>query len=442
MKFSTSKATSVSNRDCFKKAVQATKRPQTKPFRLPVTLHPKQREFVDDDRLEVLFGGACGGGKSLAQLASALKFVHVPGYAALLIRRSYSHLTMPGGLIPVASEWLGGKATYSTATFTWTFPSGATLSFGYLDNDRDLDKYQGAQLQYIGVDEACQIPETRYRYLFSRLRKPDDLDVPLRFRASSNPGGISHNFIKQRFLIEGEDAGRLFIPALLQDNPSLDREEYLKTLSELDPLTRARLLDGDWDALPEGGMFQRDWFQIIQPHEVPRDIKLSRFWDRAATAPKEGTDPDWTAGALVGLRKGIWYVVDLQHFRASSQGNETRIKQISDSDGKRVPIFMEQEPGSSGKDVIDYYARYVLTGRTFKGKRATGNKAERAAPVASAAELGNVKLVQGPWVTAFLDEAAAFPMAPHDDMVDAVSGAFSVCHDRPFIVRSIHIRGL
>lgn len=316
------------------------------------------------------------------------------------------------------------------------------MAFGHLDHDRDLDKYQGAQWQFIGIDEATQIPENHYRYLFSRLRKPEGFDVPLRFRATANPGGVSHQFIKQRFLIEGEAEGRRFIPALLQDNPSLNREEYIKTLSQLDPLTRARLLEGDWDVLPEGGMFQRDWFQIIQRDEVPNGIRLSRFWDRAATAPKEGADPDFSAGALVGLRKGIWYIVDIQHFRSSSEGNETRIKQIAEADGLRVPIWMEQEPGSSGKDVIDHYARYVLQGRTFKGKRATGNKAERAAPVASAAELGNVKLVQGPWIANFLDEAAAFPMAPHDDMVDAVSGAFSVCHDRPFIVRSMHIRDL
>lgn len=420
-----------------------SKRPQsTEPIRLPIVLHPKQQAFVDDDRLEVLFGGSAGSGKTYAQLAAALKFAHIPGYSALLIRRSYSHLTMPGAFIPTAREWLGGRADYNQATHTWTFPSGATLSFGHLDHDRDLDKYQGAQLQFIGIDEATQIPEHHYRYLFSRLRKPEGFDVPLRFRATSNPGGISHEFIKRRFITEGELDGRRFIPALLQDNPSLDREKYIETLSKLDPLTRARLLDGDWDVLPEGGMFKREWFEIVQERDLPRGIKWTRFWDRAATAPKEGTDPDWTAGALVGVKKGIWYIRDIAHFRASSEGNEVRIRQTADADGRSVPVWLEQEPGSSGKDVISHYARTVLPGFTFKGKRSTGSKADRAAPVASAAELGNLKLVSGPWINAFLDEAAAFPMVAHDDMIDAVSGAFSVVFERPFIVRSVHIRGL
>ncbi len=80
---------------------------------------PKQQDFHDDNRLELLYGGAAGSGKTVAQLAAALKYVHIPGYSAVLIRRSYSHLTMPGAFIPLSREWLGGKADYNTATHTW-----------------------------------------------------------------------------------------------------------------------------------------------------------------------------------------------------------------------------------------------------------------------------------------------------------------------------------
>ncbi len=62
---------------------------------LPFNLHPKQAEFVEDDRLEILYGGAAGGGKSVALIAAALKYVHIPGYAAVLVRRAYSHLNAP-----------------------------------------------------------------------------------------------------------------------------------------------------------------------------------------------------------------------------------------------------------------------------------------------------------------------------------------------------------
>jgi predicted phage terminase large subunit-like protein len=407
---------------------------------IPVTLHPKQLEFFEDDRFDVLFGGAAGGGKTIGQLAAGLKYVHVPGYSALLLRRAYTHLEQPGAFIPVSREWLSETdATYNQSQHTWWFPSGARVSFGYLDNIRDLDRYQGGEYQYIGVDEATQIPEHHLRYLYSRLRKKEDMDVPLRMRLTANPGGISHEYVKRRFIIEGEQYGRRFIPSLLQDNPSLDREEYVKSLQELDPLTRQRLMNGDWDALPEGGLFKRKWMNILPANEVPHDIRWVRFWDMAATALEPGKDPDWTAGALVGLHKGIWYVRDMQHFRESPEGNERRVLQTALADGYQTEICMEQEPGSSGKAVVAYYGRRVLTGFKFKGTAPSGKKVERAAPFASAAEAGNTRLVEGTWINTFVDELAAFPLGAHDDQVDACSGAFAIINQRLRGVRSLRI---
>jgi predicted phage terminase large subunit-like protein len=419
------------------RAVKASRPQPTKPFKLPVKLHPTQQEFFDDDRREVFFGGAAGGGKSAALLASALKYAHVPRYSAVLIRRSFTHLQQSGGLIPMSREWLAGKAEFNATTRTWTLPSGARLSFGYLDSDADLDLYQGGEHQFIGVDEAGQIPENRLRYLFSRLRKPEGLDVPLRMRFASNPGGPSHGFLKQRYLIEQAD-DRRFIRSLLQDNPSLNREEYIESLRQLDPLTRARLLEGDWDAVLEGELFKREWLTVVEPSVVPQTgLDWCRFWDRASSVPSsENSDPDWTVGLLLGLRDGVYYLRHIERFRGTPKTNEARIRATAMRDGDRVSIRMEQEPGSSGKDVIDHYARHVLRGFDFKGVRSTGNKVERAAPVASAAELGNLVVVGGygaTWVSDFLDEVAAFPHGPHDDQVDALSGAFACVEDRPFV---------
>ena len=85
---------------------------------------------------------------------------------------------------------------------------------------------------------------------------------------------------------------------------------------------------------------------------------------------------------------------------------------------------MEQEPGSSGVNTIDHYRRRILAGFAFYGNRTTGSKEMRANPVSSQAEAGNIKLVRGPWINDFLDEAELFPHGAHDDQVDAVSGAF------------------
>ena len=380
---------------------------------------------------------------TIGQLASALKYVRVPNYSALLIRRAYTHLQQPGAFIPTSRAWLlGTDATYNQSQHTWFFPDNARLTFGYLDNVRDLDRYQGGEYQYIGVDEATQIPENLLRYLYSRLRKKEGMQVPLRMRLTANPGGVSHEYIKRRYITEGEKHGRVFIPSLLSDNPSLDREEYLKQLAELDPLTRARLLNGDWDAMPEGGLFKRHWFKVIQANDVPSSIRWVRYWDMAATEPKEGTDPDWTAGGLVGLHDGVWYVRDVRRFRESPEGNERRIVETAFADGRQTEIVMEQEPGASGKSVIAYYARRVLTGFRFRGERSSGSKVERAAPLASAAEAGNLRLVEGTWIQDFLDEATAFPMGGHDDQVDAVSGAFGIINSRLRTVRSIRVTDL
>jgi predicted phage terminase large subunit-like protein len=87
---------------------------------------------------------------------------------------------------------------------------------------------------------------------------------------------------------------------------------------------------------------------------------------------------------------------------------------------------MEQEPGSSGKALVDQYARYVLPGFDFQGIRSTGDKVTRARPFAAAAANGNVRCVRGPWLTDWLDELSTFPEAcDHDDQVDSAVGAFT-----------------
>ena len=85
---------------------------------------------------------------------------------------------------------------------------------------------------------------------------------------------------------------------------------------------------------------------------------------------------------------------------------------------------MEQEPGSSGLDVISHYSRNILQGFIFRGVKTTGSKQERAAPLSSACEAGNVNVVQASWNGTYLDELEAFPLGSHDDQVDATSGAF------------------
>ena len=391
---------------------------------IPHQPHPKQAQFLLLRCKEALYGGAAGGGKSDALLMAALQYVDVPHYSAIIFRRAFTDLALPGALMDRAREWLSAtEAHFNGINHAWTFPSGATLAFGNLEHEQDKFRYQSAEFQYIGFDELTQFTETQYRYLFSRLRRLEKSPIPLRMRAASNPGNVGHDWVKQRFMTEGPDYGRIFIPAKLQDNPSLDQQKYIESLSELDPITKRQYLDGDWTARHGGNIFLREWFKIVA--EAPAELKLVRFWDMAATEPKPNTDPDYTVGALVGEQNGIYYVLDVKRIRSGPPQVEALIKQTAQLDPAGTRTFMEQEPGSSGVGQIDYYARQVLQGFSFWGIKSTGPKAERAVPVSSASEAGNVKLKQAPWNGVLLDEFEGFPQGAHDDMVDAVSGAFS-----------------
>jgi predicted phage terminase large subunit-like protein len=370
--------------------------------------------------IEAFFGGAAGPGKSSAILMAALQFVDVPNYAAIILRKSFADLNQPGALIPRSIAWLGGTdASWSATEHAWHFPSGAVLKFGYLDGPMDIYQYQSAEFTFIGYDELSQFREFDYRYMFSRLRRPAGMNVPLRCRAASNPGGIGHQWVRRRF-IDGRKEGRIFVPARLDDNPHIDREAYIRSMDNLDPITRRQLLNGDWTARQSGSMLRREWFEIVEA--APETTQRVRYWDMAASEPtKKGRDPDWTAGALLAFSKGIWYLENVQRFRALPKAVEDRIRQIAQIDGQAIAIRMEQEPGASGKSVIDYYARNVLDGFNFAGMVATSDKISRAGPFSSAAEGGRFKLVRGPWISEFFDEIDSFPDGAHDDQVDCIS---------------------
>lgn len=426
---------------------------------------PPQHAFLYIDHiLESLYGGAAGGGKSSALLSAALQYVDVPGYSALLLRRTFRDLNQADALIPRSKEWLGGTdAGWNDNDHRWTFPSGATLTFGYLQHEDDKLQYQGAAFQFVGFDELTQFTETQYRYLFSRIRRPkltDETsdgererierlgDVPLRMRVASNPGGPGHDWVKLRFGLhraEGDDDGpyvchspawvaehgRVFIPARLEDNPHLDRDEYERGLAELDPVTRAHLRMGDWDATEPGDLFRRQWFDICI--KAPPGTKWVRFWDLAATEPSQANpDPDWTVGLKLGATpSGSWVIGDVRRFRLRPEGVESEVAAAAKVDGIGVPIWIEQEPGSSGKNTIAHYQRTVLRGYQVRGERSTGSKTERAGPVSSKAEARLIEIVRGDWNLAFLDEVEAFPGGGHDDQVDALSGAFSKLSNQP-----------
>jgi predicted phage terminase large subunit-like protein len=394
-----------------------------------------QTAFLLLDQTEALYGGAAGGGKSEALLMAALQYVDVPGYAAILFRKRFTDLMLEGALIPRSHEYLQGTdARWNANEKRWTFPSGATLSFGYLEHEDDKYRYQGAEFQFVGFDELTQFTATQYTYLLSRLRRRAGSLVPVRCRATANPGGKGHEWVRDRFLTRGKAEGRPFVPARLEDNPHLDRAAYELQLSELDPVTREQLRNGNWDVRPAGGYFRREWFEIVDA--PPPGLRWVRYWDCAATEPSPtNPDPDWTVGCKMGRASdGCVYVSDVRRVRQGPGKVEQLVRHTAGMDSSSTAVWMEQEPGSSGVSQISRYAREVLMGYDFHGDKVTGNKVERAKPLSAAASHRLVKLVRGDWNGPFLEELEAFPEAGHDDQVDAASGAFEKLSRRSIVL--------
>lgn len=226
-----------------------------------------------------------------ALLMAALQYAHVPNYAALLLRKSYPDLALPGALMDRGREWIhGSDAKWDDKNKTWHFPSGASLTFGYLATETDKYRYKSAEFQFIGFDELTQFDEASYLYLFSRLRKSGDMKVPLRMRAASNPGDMGHAWTKSRFLTpEASEAGRVFIPAKVDDNPHIDQREYLNSLWQLtggDEVTYKQLRYGDWDAF--AGQVFNEWnpeAHICKPFEIPKGWMRFRSMDWGFATP-------------------------------------------------------------------------------------------------------------------------------------------------------------
>lgn len=389
--------------------------------------HPRQAEFLGLTCREALYGGAAGGGKSDALLMAALQYVDTPGYRAIILRKSFPQLRLPGGLLERAAEWLRGTAAvWRERDHEWTFPSGATLTFGHLDTERDLGRYQGPAFHLVAFDELTQFPERFYRHLFSRTRRLAGSEIPIRVRGATNPGGVGHEWVMSRFephvpVEERQTGDRVFVPALLEDNPSLDAEDYERSLEELDPVSRAQLRWGNWLVRPSVGFFRREWFKI-EPM-APGGLTWVRFWDCAAKAKQRS---DYWAGARCARdeRGALWIGHVVRDKWEYADGREAILSTALGEPEIAVGI----EDTSSGTAVISDLRRdRRAAGLTIWPATVVTDKAVRAGPWASRALGGMVHLVAGSWNAAFLDEVSAFPTAGvADDQVDAVSGAWEM----------------
>lgn len=392
----------------------------------------KQAAFLSLDHLEALYGGAAGGGKSDAMLMAALQYVDVPHYAAILFRRTYADLALPGALMDRAGEWLHSTAAkWNSGTKTWTFPSGATISFGYLERDADKYRYQGAEFQMVGFDELTQFQETSYRYLFSRLRRLEGSEVPLRMRGASNPGGEGHQWVYERFIVGGREAGRLFIPAGIDDNPHIDKAEYLRSLSELDEITRMQLLQGLWVTDPTGKPFLAAWWEkgrnryhlddsVIRNQVVARWIS----WD---TALKDENENAYTACVVGELTPDYRLIVrevwrDKMQFPFLPGAIQDMASKWNYDEKLRAVIIEDKASGTSAYQTLMHAAPQWLRDMLI-AFQPSGDKETRGQQAAVWCKRDCVMLPfpgeDATWLYDFESELFNFPLSVFKDQADA-----------------------
>jgi len=171
-----------------------------------------------------------------------------------------------------------------------------------------------------------------------------------------------------------------------------------------------------------GGLFKRGWFEIVDA--LPPKRRRCRGWDLAATEERRGKDPDWTAGVLMSVADGIYYVEDVVRFRKSPGEVERALKSTASLDAHITRIRLPQDPGQAGKSQASRLVR-LLAGYTVRVVPPGGSKATRAGGLIAQAEHGNVRILKASWNEAFLDELCMFPFGAHDDQVDAAADAFN-----------------
>jgi len=295
-----------------------------------------QVDFLAAPEKEVLYGGAAGGGKSFAMLVDLLRYAANGNHRALLLRRTLAELTE----LVDQSRKLYPKAfpgsIFRESKNTWSFPSGATALFSYVDKDTDVTRYQGQSFTWIGIDELGQYPTPYvWNYLRSRLRTTDP-EIETYMRASANPGGIGGWWLKRMFVdpappnepfwatdIESKKIlrygpnhpvhpdkplyQRRFIPARLTDNPFLmESGEYEAMLLSLPEVERRRLLEGDWD-VADGAAFSEfeRRVHVVEPFEIPYN------WPRLRAADYGYSSPSCVLWGAVDWDGTIWIYREL-----------------------------------------------------------------------------------------------------------------------------------
>lgn len=343
-----------------------------------------------------------GGGKSDALLAEALRQVHISNYRGLILRRTFPQLE---ALIARSMEiypLVFPKAKYNSSQHAWRFPSGAVIFFGSMQHENDKTKYQGKPYDFIGFDELTHFSNDQYTYLMSRNR-PTGPGTRIYIRATANPGGLGHAWVKSRFIdpappmtpiiseyeVNMPDGSkkklmrdRIFVNSNVFDNKALLNNDpnYLASLAMLPEAQREALLYGNWNSF-EGQVFRewKDdpvhyhdglWTHVIEPFDIPKHWNIYRGFDFGYRRPYA---VGWFAaderGKLYQIRENYGCNGEPNHGVEIEPTDIARIiHEIETTDpilkGRQIrgiadPSIFDQSRGPSIADMMSAHPNYV-----------------------------------------------------------------------------------
>jgi phage terminase large subunit-like protein len=453
----------------------------------------------------IIYGGAAGSGKTHLLLMKVLPYIKDPNFQASFFRRNTKQLKQQGGIWEESKKMYAPfKPLTNNTDLKHVFPEGSTLTFNHLEHEKHKYSFQGGQLSAALFDELTHFSQTQVTYILSRLRS--DAEVDGFAFGTCNPDNQSWvlNWVEWWLDEDGfpdkEKQGILRYYLLIDDSPVFadtpeeleelypeqckvwnpnDNEwikirpksftfiagnifhnqelikrnpKYLAELNSLPRVERARLLEGNWYAVPESeGYCKREW--LLKADTIPLKAKKVRAWDKASTEPSEvNRYPDFTAS--IGLAKDIdntYYLfgnycpenkdkIDPEirgRFRRRAGERDSIVLKQSQWDGEDTIVVMPKDAGAAGEVEFRESAKKLIEGGfVVKQDPYTSNKSKltRFTPFAAACENGLVHIVESSFDRKTLEylykELESFngersTSARKDDLADSCASAFN-----------------